>query len=323
LMGQIRCVFVVGGAFAAAFGLSHAVDWAEATGIPTTEALFYGGVLQEGGTLAEGSRTIGATVWRSADSTDAGERLCTAEPAVTDVVRGHFRLALPAACEEVLKTETEVWVEVEVEGRSLGRNKTGAVPFAVTAARARTSDMAESASEALNFHVPGDLRVDGDVAFDGDVHLRGPARADSLTVGSCAEWQPLSGASNYCFAARSGKPLEARDLVASGRVSTTDFSVETLTGTGSYGETTDGLWVQAVGPIAGQNLEARGSGIGSGPNTNEDGHQIRDLTVNGTLRQRDIRPNTEVYSPAPFGNCGGKLVRGLQPQGRGLWCSSE
>src|SRR5690349_16552515 len=52
------------------------------------------------------------------------------------VVDGRFRIGLDDACVDAVHADSDLWIEVVVEGEPLGRVKLGAVPYAVEAARA-------------------------------------------------------------------------------------------------------------------------------------------------------------------------------------------
>ena len=136
---------------------------ARADGIPTMSPLTYAGTLEEGGAPVNGSRNIRITVWDDALSTDSAHSRCTTIASGTNVTSGRFQVTLDAACAGVVHATPDLWLEVEVNGGSLGRTKISAVPFAVEAARA--ADLTPAASHALV--PPGTV-----VAFAGD-HIPG------------------------------------------------------------------------------------------------------------------------------------------------------
>jgi hypothetical protein len=65
---------------------------------------------------------------------------------------GAFQVVLPAACTTAIHANGDLWVEVFVDGTTLGRTKLGAVPYAVEADHAVRADQS-----AGDFMVPGTL----------------------------------------------------------------------------------------------------------------------------------------------------------------------
>jgi hypothetical protein len=130
LFASASLVFAVG---AAAYFISHA----RADGIPSTNAMTYGGTLTDlNGTPLTGPQNLQVTFW---DAGTAGNQKCTVGPTATPLVAGNFQLALPDACTAAVHASPDLWVELFVNGASLGRTKLGAVPFAVEAAHASTA----------------------------------------------------------------------------------------------------------------------------------------------------------------------------------------
>jgi hypothetical protein len=63
-------------------------------------------------------------------------------------VAGRFQLALPD-CQAAVGASPDLWLEAIVDGKSLGRTKLGAVPYAIEASHAVSADSADGASGAL------------------------------------------------------------------------------------------------------------------------------------------------------------------------------
>ncbi len=121
-----------------------------AAGIPSTGALTYSGRLEdEAGQPLQGEQQIQLQFWSEASG--GGTPLCLASATPT-LAAGRFTIPLPDQCTEAVRTHPDLWIETLVGGVSLGRAKTGAVPFAVEAERAST---ATSASGALADQVNG------------------------------------------------------------------------------------------------------------------------------------------------------------------------
>ncbi len=150
-------------ALVAAHQLAGRVD---AMGIPTTEPLFYGGTVVEDGQPVEGVHAVTVNVWGpDVEEGVDGELLCTTDRQRVDVQRGHFRIEMPPDCVAAIRSQPDIQTEVVFAGESMGRARTGAVPYAVQAAKARLADVAARARESRgDFSVPGALSVTGDVA---------------------------------------------------------------------------------------------------------------------------------------------------------------
>jgi hypothetical protein len=159
-----------------------AVRRAGADGIPTTHPLFYSGVLYDKGAPVTGSRSVGVGLW---DAPDAGQVLCVQGPAPVMVSNGVFRVELGPQCLEQVHSHGDVYVDVAIDGMSLGRRPLGAVPYAVEADRASgAAGMLAQRLTALEARAPhlactnrlgpesrGNLYRDGSVATcqDGEV----------------------------------------------------------------------------------------------------------------------------------------------------------
>lgn len=136
---------------------------ARAAGIPDANVLTYTGYLEDGdGQPLTGNYSIAVRFW---ESEEASRALCTGELASAEVRSGRFQVPLPAECVDAVKANPNLFVDVTVEGASLGRTKLGAVPYAIEAGHAMTADEASGALAA---------RLDG---FDdqlADVEARVP-----------------------------------------------------------------------------------------------------------------------------------------------------
>jgi hypothetical protein len=128
--------------------VGYSVDRARASGVPAVQALTYSGVLTDAsGTPLTGSKNIQISVY---DMAASGNLQCSAGSAATTLVSGGFRLALPDTCTTAVHATPDLWLEVFVDGTSLGRTKLGVVPFAVEADHAKNADNATSATNAAN-----------------------------------------------------------------------------------------------------------------------------------------------------------------------------
>jgi hypothetical protein len=143
---------IVMGALSVTLGIGalvgYSVERARASGIPATQAMSYSGVLTDpSGVPLTGSKNIQIQVF---DMATGGNVQCTVGPTATALANGGFRLALPDTCTAAVHATPDLWIEVDVDGSSLGRTKLGAVPFAVEADHAKTADSATNATNATN-----------------------------------------------------------------------------------------------------------------------------------------------------------------------------
>jgi len=128
----MRTAGLLGAAATMGFGL-RAVT---ADGIPQDSPLTYAGTLTEAGAPITGQRSISVALWRNATAQAAESPACVTGPAPVTVQAGRFRVPLAGACKAAINAERDLWVEVVVASSSLGRQKLGAVPYAVEAERA-------------------------------------------------------------------------------------------------------------------------------------------------------------------------------------------
>jgi hypothetical protein len=118
---------------------------ARAAGIPAEETLSYSGVLEDTeGTPLTGNHNIEVRFWDSA--TGGRSAICTTNGAEFPVTNGHFSVPLPNSCTEAVEGNPDLWIEVVVDGASLGRTKARAVPYAVAAKHAVSADSAKVAN---------------------------------------------------------------------------------------------------------------------------------------------------------------------------------
>jgi hypothetical protein len=114
-----------------------------AYGIPATGALAYYGKLEApNGDALTGTHNLEVKFWEA--ESGGTSPFCTKSQSVA-LDQGRFMLALPDTCTDAVQTNSDVWVEILVDGNSLGRTKAGAVPYAVEASHATNADKAGSA----------------------------------------------------------------------------------------------------------------------------------------------------------------------------------
>jgi hypothetical protein len=125
-----------------ALGATVAIGWlagrARAGGIPAANPMRFTGTVAEQGVPVNGARDITINLY---DDATAGTLLCSTVSAQTAVVQGRFTVPLVDTCTKYLQGDalsstanrSDTWVEVQVAAVSFGRQKVGAVPYAVTA----------------------------------------------------------------------------------------------------------------------------------------------------------------------------------------------
>ncbi|HMA93836.1 MAG TPA: hypothetical protein VKP30_14195 [Polyangiaceae bacterium] len=126
------------GILAATLGVGIAgtlvVQHVRAAGIPAESTLSYSGHLAApDGTPVSGPKNIGLGVYNAATG---GARVCDVVSSQVIVTAGRFQIALPDLCVSAIKANSDLWVEVQVDGASIGRTKMGAAPYAIEAAEA-------------------------------------------------------------------------------------------------------------------------------------------------------------------------------------------
>lgn len=120
---------------------------ANAAGIPQADVLTYTGYLEgaDGAPLTD-THSLAVRFW---DVDKGGKAVCSGELASVSLVSGRFQVPLPADCVDAVKANPNLWVDVQVDGSSLGRSKLGAVPYSLEAGRASEAERANEAAGAL------------------------------------------------------------------------------------------------------------------------------------------------------------------------------
>jgi microcystin-dependent protein len=125
-----RRLIVIGsaGLLAGAVMVGYSIGRARANGMPQSGALTYSGTLLNYGAPDNGVHAITLQLW-------AGSAVaCTTTPENdTQLVNGHFSIPLDEACVAVVHQNSNVQVEVVVDGTSMGLTSLSSVPYAVEA----------------------------------------------------------------------------------------------------------------------------------------------------------------------------------------------
>ena len=132
------------GALVGALALAYYVGVARADGIPTGDALFYSGTLEDNGVPVEGTRAVDIELF---DSASGGASQCTTSVDPVTFTGGAFRVPLSSTCVAAVHANPNLYTEVSVDGTVLPRTKLGAVPYALEAERATSSAAAENADQ--------------------------------------------------------------------------------------------------------------------------------------------------------------------------------
>ena len=158
-MKSKRAKVAAGAAIAAAAGgLGLMVGLAHAEGVPATAAFTYTGYLETpAGAPVDSAVSLIIKVW---DNASTGSTVCATNAQDVTPVAGRFQITLPDACATAVKASPNLWVELLVDGSSLGRTKLSAVPYALEAAHAVNATNASAATGALKTTLDG-LRPKG------------------------------------------------------------------------------------------------------------------------------------------------------------------
>lgn len=127
------CIVGLGALFVVAREVSEP-GRSRADGPPDPEPLSYSGTIEEDGVLVDGSLPILVSLWPSAEG--GTEPSCLTGPIETPVRHGHFQVVLDPGCARAIKENPNLWVEVVIGSRSVGRARLRAVPYALEAERA-------------------------------------------------------------------------------------------------------------------------------------------------------------------------------------------
>jgi len=153
----------LGGAAVATMLVTY-LSTARATGIPTTDPLYYSGLLADtSGNPLAGTMSISIDLWSSKTATTSLYKKCSTAATSATLVQGRFRVALDKTCVDVLQDNPDLWVEVTVtdsasKTTTFPRQKIGAAPYSAS--------------------LPDTLKVTGDATFT--VH----SNTDTPTSGS-------------------------------------------------------------------------------------------------------------------------------------------
>lgn len=163
------------------------VQQVRAAGVPKTGALTYAGVLAlPDGTSVQGTKNIGLAVY---DAASNGNLLCQVMSAPVPVQGGHFQVALPDVCLVAVQSNSDVWVDVQVDGGSVGRSKLGAVPYAIEAQRAAGASSVVGGGALDQRLAALEGQVSGKVA---GMWFVSPT-SDCVSITNSPEWKDISG----------------------------------------------------------------------------------------------------------------------------------
>jgi len=117
---------------------------ARATGVPASKPMVYSGILTDAaGVPISGSKNVQIAI-----SNMDGSQKCGTDPSPKTLNGGAFSVELPDACTTLVHQIPDLWIEVFVDGTSLGKTKMGAVPYAVEADHAASATKASAADTA-------------------------------------------------------------------------------------------------------------------------------------------------------------------------------
>jgi hypothetical protein len=117
---------------------ASAIQRVGAFGVPLSDGLVYSGLLTDArGAAIDGSRSLQLQLW---DRASGGTARCSLGPQDQAFSAGRFSVRLPADCTSAVQQTPNLWMELSVDGGSLGRSKLGSVPYALEAAHSTTAD---------------------------------------------------------------------------------------------------------------------------------------------------------------------------------------
>lgn len=146
---RLRLFFIVALTLAltGTFSLGYWVSRVRAAGIPAMAALSYSGTLTDtSGTPLTGSKNVLLQLYATATG---GTALCASAPASVTLVAGAFQVPLGDDCVDVVHANPDLWIDVLVDGASIGRSKLGAVPYTIEADTAQHAASANAAAGTL------------------------------------------------------------------------------------------------------------------------------------------------------------------------------
>ena len=152
--------------------LAALVGRVRADGAPAEEPLRFSGTITEGGVrINDREKPVSVVIWRSENSED-GTELCRTTPrGGVNVTDGRFSVVLDPACTVALRDNPNAWVEVVVDGTGYGRQRVGAVPYALEATRASNGSPVGSITAWIGDGAsppPGWAFCDGQIVDSGD-----------------------------------------------------------------------------------------------------------------------------------------------------------
>jgi hypothetical protein len=194
-MKRRTITFALFGALSLGSALTLIVERVRAAGIPTSQALTYSGHLTKAdGTKVNQMTSIALALFAQASGGDA---ICEAGGARVAVEDGDFQLPLPEACTAAVSANPDLWVDVVVEGVSVGRTKLGAVPYAIEADHAANAERAAYADIAGSATLSGIASAVATEALftitdctygDGHTDCRCPENGAVLGGGACSSF---------------------------------------------------------------------------------------------------------------------------------------
>jgi hypothetical protein len=142
---------IAGVALAAAMAgvtVGYKIRRASADGISSITPMYYAGTITDGaGSPLSGMHNLQLIVWDDPTSTSSTHLRCTTMASGVVLSAGRFRVPLDNTCTPVIHATPDLWVDVQLDGASIGRSKIGAVPFAVESDRA--AGLTPSAAQSL------------------------------------------------------------------------------------------------------------------------------------------------------------------------------
>jgi hypothetical protein len=113
---------------------------------PAMAEMTYNGFLTDSnGEPLTGSKNIELKLW---DAESGGTLQCSLGPQPQTLTTGAFKVVLPEDCTTAVRSKSELWIEVFIDGTLLSRSKIGSVPYAIEANHAANATSAQIASSS-------------------------------------------------------------------------------------------------------------------------------------------------------------------------------
>jgi len=167
------------------------IGYAVAEGAPTTEPLFYGGlVTSKDGAPLEAAHAVSLRLFAAETGESA---LCSTPELAAQFKAGRFRVALPSGdkgCAKAVANNADSWVELSVDGTAFPRSKVGAVPYAIEADHAKAASSVTGPQADTLTKLSSSVAALQTSAGNGSLPATSMLAYRFVAVGSGCDWLP-------------------------------------------------------------------------------------------------------------------------------------